>query len=233
MNSIYIKSVTKKYNERVTALNNVSLTINPGEFVVVMGQSGSGKSTLLQAAGLLDTVTSGDIIINGNSVASLNKKQLAEIRMKTIGFVFQAFHLNPNLKAYENVMLPMLINKDYKSKSDMIKESKKLIASVGLEERQDHYPGELSGGEQQRVAIARALANNPDFILADEPTGNLDSKNEQSIFEQLKKLSEDGKGVLVVCHNDAVKEYADKIYIMKDGVLSEEINKEESPGEIK
>lgn len=233
MKSICIKSVTKKYNERVTAMDNVSLTIKPGEFIVVMGQSGSGKSTLLQAAGLLDTISSGDIIINGKSVSTLDKKQLSEIRMKTIGFVFQAFHLNSNLKAYENVMLPMFINKEYKSKTEMIEKAKKLIADVGLEERQDHYPNELSGGEQQRVAIARALANDPDFILADEPTGNLDSKNEKSIFEQLKKLSENGKGVLVVCHNDAVKEYADKIYIMKDGVLSKEFDTEESNGDIK
>lgn len=144
------------------------------------------------------------------------------MRLKTLGFVFQAFHLNPHLRAYENVMLPMLINRDFHSKKEMEARAKELIETVGLKERMNHYPGELSGGEQQRVAIARAMANNPDFILADEPTGNLDSANEQSIFEQLKLLSQGGRGVLVVCHNDAVVEYADRLFNMRDGVMEEQ-----------
>ncbi len=219
--AIELKNITKIYNHRVTALDNVSLTVNSGEFIVVMGQSGSGKSTLLQIAGLLDKSTSGTVLINGRDVSKLDKNQLAEVRKNSLGFVFQAFHLNSHLRLYENVMVPMLINEKYKKKSDMQKKAMELIEKVGLTHRVSHYPSELSGGEQQRVAIARALANDPDFILADEPTGNLDSKNELMIFEELKKLSKSGKGLLVVCHNDAVLDFADKVYIMKDGVLEE------------
>lgn len=221
MNTIELKNVTKIYNDRVTALDNVSLTVNQGEFIVVMGQSGSGKSTLLQIAGLLDVCTSGSVIINGEDVSHLDKNRLADVRMNSLGFVFQAFHLNSHLKLYENIMVPMLINDKFKTKAQMQEKAMQLIETVGLTHRKDHYPSELSGGEQQRVAIARAMANDPDFILADEPTGNLDSKNEIMIFEELKKLSQSGKGVLVVSHNDAVIDFADKVYLMKDGVLGE------------
>ena len=222
MKSICLKNLTKIYNERVTALKNVSLEIDEGKFIVVMGRSGSGKSTLLQMAGLLDAPNSGDVIINGENVSSMNKNQLAQLRMKTIGFVFQAFHLNPQPNAYENVMLPMLINPEYKTKGDIEKRAKELIDKVGLTQRADHYPSELSGGEQQRVAIARALANDPDFILADEPTGNLDSDNEEAIFGILKELSESGKGVMVTSHNESIIDFADEVYYMKDGVLGDE-----------
>lgn len=219
MKSIELKNVSKIYSNGVKALDNVSMKINQGELVVVMGQSGSGKSTFLQIAGLLDVCTDGSVIINGDDVSKLDKNRLADVRMKTLGFVFQAFHLNSHLKAYENVMVPMLINDKYKSMDEMKKKAMELIEKVDLTHRMEHYPSELSGGEQQRVAIARAMANNPDFILADEPTGNLDSKNELMIFEELKKLSVLGKGVLVVSHNDAIIDFADKIYIMKDGKL--------------
>ena len=211
----------RQYNNSVVAVDNVSLTVNQGEFIAVMGQSGSGKSTLLQIAGLLDTCTSGQVIINGNDVSTLDKNALADVRMENLGFVFQAFHLNAHLKLYENVMVPMLINDKFTSMNDMKEQAMRLIDSVGLTNRKEHYPFELSGGEQQRVAIARALANDPDFILADEPTGNLDSKNELMVFEELKKLCYLDKGVLVVSHNDAVIDFADKIYTMKDGVLGE------------
>lgn len=221
MNAIELKEISKIYNNSVVAVDNVSLTVNQGEFIAVMGQSGSGKSTLLQIAGLLDTCTSGQVIINGNDVSTLDKNALADVRMKNLGFVFQAFHLNAHLKLYENVMVPMLINDKFASMNDMKEQAMQLIDSVGLINRKEHYPFELSGGEQQRVAIARALANDPDFILADEPTGNLDSKNELMVFEELKKLCYLGKGVFVVSHNDAVIDFADKIYIMKDGVLGE------------
>jgi ABC-type lipoprotein export system ATPase subunit len=186
-----------------------------------MGSSGSGKSTLLQITGLLDVCTSGSVYINGEDVSKLNSNALADIRQKTIGFVFQSFHLNPNLKLYENVMVPMLINSDFSNKAEIRKKAEELLQMVGLSHRINHYPKEISGGEQQRVAIARALANDPDFILADEPTGNLDSKNENMIFTELKKLTESGKGVLVVCHNQAILDFADKVFIMKDGVLSQ------------
>ena len=221
MNTIELKNVSKIYNNKVTAMDNVSLKLSEGEFIAVMGQSGSGKSTLLQIAGLLDSCTSGEVIINGENVSKLDKNKLADVRMKSLGFVFQAFHLNSHLKVYENIMVPMLINSEFKNKAEMKQRAEELVAIVGLSHRIDHYPTELSGGEQQRVAIARALANNPDFILADEPTGNLDSKNEMMIFEELKKLTKSGKGVLVVSHNDAVIDFADRICIMKDGVLEE------------
>ena len=221
MNAIELKEISKIYNNSVVAVDNVSLTVNQGEFIAVMGQSGSGKSTLLQIAGLLDTCTSGQVIINGNDVSTLDKNALADVRMENLGFVFQAFHLNAHLKLYENVMVPMLINDKFTSMNDMKEQAMRLIDSVGLTNRKEHYPFELSGGEQQTVAIARALANDPDFILADEPTGNLDSKNELMVFEELKKLCYLDKGVLVVSHNDAVIDFADKIYTMKDGVLGE------------
>ena len=221
MNAIELKEISKIYNNSVVAVDNVSLTVNQGNFIAVMGQSGSGKSTLLQIAGLLDTCTSGQVIINGNDISTLDKNALADVRMKNLGFVFQAFHLNAHLKLYENVMVPMLINDKFTSMNDMKEQAMQLIDSVGLTNRKEHYPFELPGGEQQRVAIARALANDPDFILADEPTGNLDSKNELMVFEELKKLCYLGKGVLVVSHNDAVIDFADKIYTMKDGVLGE------------
>lgn len=222
MNSIVAKDLVKIYNQKVTALKEVSITINQGEFIVVMGHSGSGKSTLLQMIGLLDLPTSGSIFINSRDVSKLPKNAVADVRQKSLGFVFQAFHLNPQLKAYENVMLPMLINPEYKNKAEMEKKAKELIDVVGLSERAEHYPRQLSGGEQQRVAVARALANDPDFILADEPTGNLDSENEVVIFTLLKKLAQQGKGIMVVSHNESVLEYADRVYYMKDGVLGDE-----------
>lgn len=224
MKSLCVKNVTKIYNNNVTALKNVSINIKEGEFIVVMGHSGSGKSTLLQMVGLLDSPTDGKIIINSNNISEINKNRIADIRMKTIGFVFQAFHLNPQLKAYENVMLPMLINPAFKNKSEMEEKAKQLIDNVGLSTRATHYPNELSGGEQQRVAIARALANDPDFILADEPTGNLDTDNEEIIFSLLKDLAKNGKGIMVVSHNESIIPYADNIYYMKDGVLGDEKN---------
>lgn len=221
MKSIELNNVVKIYDNKVCALDNVSFKIRQGEFIAVMGQSGSGKSTFLQIAGLLDQCTEGNVVVNGKDVSKIDKKQLAEVRKNTLGFVFQAFHLNAHLKAYENIMVPMLINKNFKNKAEMEEKANELIGVVGLSERKDHYPRQLSGGEQQRVAIARALANDPDFILADEPTGNLDSKNEVMIFEELRKLADSGKGVLVVSHNDAVLNYADKVYIMKDGKMGE------------
>ncbi len=219
--SIVLENVSKIYNQKVTAMDNVNFKIEQGQFKVVMGQSGSGKSTFLQIAGLLDVQTSGKILINDKDMSTASEQELPKIRMENLGFVFQAFHLNPYMKAYENVMLPMLINEKFKNLAQIEKRAKELLELVGLDERMEHYSSELSGGEQQRVAIARALANDPDFILADEPTGNLDSKNEKIIFEVLKDLSKKGKGVLVVSHNDLAREYADKLYVMKDGVMTE------------
>lgn len=221
MNCIELEHVTKIYPNGVKALDDVSLCVTQGEFVVVMGQSGSGKSTLLQAAGLLDVCTSGTVRIRGEDVSQLDKNRLADVRMHSLGFVFQAFHLNAHLRLYENIMVPMLINNRFKNRAEMQEKAMELIEKVGLGHRREHYPSELSGGEQQRVAIARAMANDPDFILADEPTGSLDSRNEQMVFEELKKRAAEGKGVLVVCHNDAVLDFADRVFVMKDGVLGE------------
>lgn len=221
MNTIELRNVSKVYPNGVKAMDGVNLKVTEGEFIAVMGQSGSGKSTLLQVLGLLDKCSDGAVIINGQDVSQLSPNELADVRKKSLGFVFQSFHLNSHMKLYENIMLPLLINDEYKTKAQMKEKALELATLLGLSHRTDHYPGELSGGEQQRVAIARALANNPDFILADEPTGNLDSKNEAMIFSELKKLTALGKGVLVVCHNDAILDFADKVYVMKDGVIKE------------
>lgn len=221
MNTIELRNVSKVYPNGVKAMDGVNLKVTEGEFIAVMGQSGSGKSTLLQVLGLLDKCSDGAVIINGQDVSQLSPNELADVRKKSLGFVFQSFHLNSHMKLYENIMLPLLINDEYKTKAQMKEKALELTTLLGLSHRIDHYPGELSGGEQQRVAIARALANNPDFILADEPTGNLDSKNEAMIFSELKKLTALGKGVLVVCHNDAILDFADKVYVMKDGVIKE------------
>lgn len=187
-----------------------------------MGHSGSGKSTLIQILGLLDNLSSGELYINGKNTNKLTETEKAKIRMKEIGFVFQSFYLNPKLKAIENIMLPMYINEEI-SREDRKSRAKELMKSFGLSNRINHFPRELSGGEQQRVAIARALANNPNYILADEPTGNLDVKNEEIVYKMLKDLSNNGKAVLVVSHSEIIKKYADKVLYMTDGILKEDL----------
>lgn len=219
--SIVLKNGIKEFNlknEKIIALDNVNLEIKPGKMYVIMGHSGSGKSTLIQILGLLDNLTSGELYINGENTFSLSEDKKAEIRMKEIGFVFQSFYLNPKLIAIENVMLPMYINNAI-SKKDRKALALKLLNNFGLYNRINHYPKELSGGEQQRIAIARALANNPSFILADEPTGNLDIKNEKIVYETLKDLTNNGKAVVVVSHNENIKKYADEIWYMDSGKL--------------
>lgn len=218
---IYIKGLTKKYQrnkEDIVALDNINIKFEIGKFYAVMGHSGSGKSTLINIIGLIETATSGQYYLNGKNISDLNENEKANIRAKYFGFIFQDYNLDPNLKAYENVMLPMLIDKKVKNK-DAKEKAIKLLESLDLAHRINHYPKELSGGEQQRVAIARALANNPEIILADEPTGNLDKKNEQKIFSDLKKLSESGKCVIVVSHSLEIKEYADVIFTLEDGTI--------------
>ncbi|MBO5477943.1 MAG: ABC transporter ATP-binding protein [Clostridia bacterium] len=212
---------TKKYklkNETITAMDNVNLEIDMGKLYVIMGHSGSGKSTLIQMLGLLDSLTSGKLYINGDEISNISEDKKAELRKKEIGFVFQSFYLNPKLTALENVMLPMYINEKIKS-SDRREIAEKLLEKLGLENRKTHYPKELSGGEQQRIAIARALANNPNYILADEPTGNLDSENEKNVYRILKELTKEGKAVVIVSHNENIKQYADEIFYMEAGKL--------------
>ncbi len=223
--SIILKNGLKEFSlkdEKIIAMDNVNVEFEAGKLYVIMGHSGSGKSTLIQILGLLDKLTDGRLYINGQEVSSLSENEKADLRMKEIGFVFQSFYLNPKLNALENVMLPMYINKEIDSKDRMPK-ALKLLEQFGLENRKNHYPKELSGGEQQRIAIARALANDPNFILADEPTGNLDAKNEEIVYKTLKELANSGKAVIVVSHNESIKQYADKVLYMDSGRLSDEV----------
>lgn len=222
--SIILKDGFKQFNlknERIVAIDNVNLEIQCGKMYVIMGHSGSGKSTLIQILGLLDNLSGGELHINGKNVSNCTEDEKAYIRMKEIGFVFQSFYLNPKLTAIENVMLPMYINKDIKPK-ERKERALELLKKFKLDNRMDHYPKELSGGEQQRIAIARALANNPTFILADEPTGNLDAKNEEIVYSALKDLANSGKSILVVSHNESIKKYADEIYYMEYGKMRKE-----------
>lgn len=217
-----VKNLVKNYykdNEKIEAVNNISYNFEKGKFYAIMGPSGSGKSTFLHLIGTLDTYDEGSVFINNIDVSSLDDLQLSKIRKEEIGFVFQSFYLNNNMKAYENVIMPIMLDKiPYKDKKE---KGITILNSLGLEKRVNHYPSELSKGECQRVAIARALINNPNIILADEPTGNLDSKNERNIFELLKKLSFEGKCVIVVSHNEEIKKYADVVLKIMDGKLYE------------
>ena len=217
-----VKNLVKNYykdNEKIEAVNNISYNFEKGKFYAIMGPSGSGKSTFLHLIGTLDTYDEGSVFINNIDVSSLDDLQLSKIRKEEIGFVFQSFYLNNNMKAYENVIMPIMLDKiPYKDKKE---KGITILNSLGLEKRVNHYPSELSKGECQRVAIARALINNPNIILADEPTGNLDSKNERNIFELLKKLSLEGKCVIVVSHNEEIKKYADVVLKIRDDKLYE------------
>lgn len=216
-----IKNGYKEYiknKEKIIVLDNINVKFEKGKLYAIMGNSGEGKTTLLNILGTLDTLTKGEVLIDNIKIAELLEKDKAELRMKKIGFVFQEFYLNPNMSVEENIMQPMYINRKYNNKirNERLEE---LIKMMGLEKRKKHYPKELSGGEQQRVAIARAIANNPEIILADEPTGNLDNTNAKKIFELLKQLSVNGKCVLIVSHSNKVKLYADKILILNEGKL--------------
>ncbi|NLC48203.1 MAG: ABC transporter ATP-binding protein [Tenericutes bacterium] len=220
-----ISKVYKKGDKEIIALDNINVSFDNGCFYAIMGRSGSGKSTLISLLGTVDNSFKGTYKLYNRDISLLNDKELALIRMKKIGFIFQDFKLNNNLTAIENVVLPMYINKDIKSK-DRISLAKNLLKIVDLSDREEHFPKELSGGEQQRVSIARALANSPSILLADEPTGNLDEKNEKQIFELLKKLSENGKCIIVVSHSGEIKNYADKIFELKNGMFTGDLNDE-------
>ena len=224
MENKYLKleNICKVYNsktEKVIALNQINYQFEVGKFYAIMGHSGSGKSTLISILGLIDRPSSGKYYLNGENVFKLDDYKLSKLRNKEIGFIFQNFYLDEHLKAYENVMIPMIINENI-PKDDRKNRAITLLKRLNLEKRINHFPKEMSGGEQQRVAIARALANEPNIILADEPTGNLDKKNELMVFEELKNLSLAGKLVIVVSHSDEIKNYADIILELKDGELS-------------
>jgi len=211
--------------ETVKALRSISLTIEKNEFVALMGPSGSGKSTLMNLIGCLDTPTSGNYFLNGNDVSKLNDNQLAEIRNKEIGFIFQTFNLLPRSTALENVTLPLIYAG--MNKARRIELAKKALDNVQLTDRITHKPNELSGGQRQRVAVARALVNDPSIILADEPTGNLDSKTSIEIMGLLEKIHKAGNTIIVVTHEEDIAQHAHRIIRLIDGnVASDEKNKQ-------
>lgn len=217
---MYLENVLKCYvsesGQQVKALNLVTYKFEVGKFYAIMGESGSGKSTLINILGLMDEATKGSVFLDGVDTRKCSDDELCKLRNEKIGFVFQNFYLNNKLTALENVLLPMYINGNV----DLYK-AKDLLKTFNVLDRESHYPYELSGGEQQRVSLARALVNNPKYILADEPTGNLDSKNEDEVFNYLKDISKD-KCVIVVSHNEKIKNYADKVIYLEKGVLKDE-----------
>jgi len=200
----------------VRALRSVDVTINESEFVAIMGASGSGKSTLMNIIGCLDDVTEGNYQLDGSDTNSLNKDQYADIRNQKIGFVFQGFNLLPRTTALENVELPLLYDRKERIKNPR-QQAIKALESVGLADRIDHVPNQLSGGQQQRVAIARALVNDPAIILADEPTGNLDSKTSVEVMSVFQELNEQGKTIILVTHEHDLAQYAKRTIVLRDG----------------
>jgi ABC-type lipoprotein export system ATPase subunit len=214
-----LKNINKKYihnGKEIVVLNNVSLNFEKGKFYAIIGSSGCGKTTLINILGTIGDFSSGEYFIDGENISNYDDNKLSKLRYDNIGYIFQDFYLNNYLTALENVMLPLTIDKKL-NKNDRLKKSVLLLDKVGLLNRRNHFPKELSGGEQQRVCIARALANDPNIILADEPTGNLDKKNEKRIFEILNKLKSEDKCIIVVSHSSVVKKYADVVYEIKNG----------------
>ena len=228
---IDIQGITKTYVNgklSVPVLHGIDLVVNKGDFVSIMGPSGSGKSTFMNILGCLDRPTTGSYRLNGDEVATLSDDELAYVRNKQIGFVFQSFNLLTKLTALENVALPMIyagVNKKMR-----IERATQLLQSVGLGERMDHLPSELSGGQRQRVAIARALANNPAIIMADEPTGNLDSKSTIDVMNIFRGLHNEGRTILLVTHEPDIATYASRNVVLKDGIIVEDsINSNMTP----
>ncbi len=200
----------------VKAVDGIDISIKPGDFVAIMGPSGSGKSTSMNLVGSLDVPTKGHIYLDNEDISLLSESELSQIRGKKIGFIFQNFNLIPNLTVKENIMLPMMFQGTDIYEREAI--AKKLLEKVDLADREDHYPNQISGGQMQRVAIARALANDPEVILADEPTGNLDTKTGIKVMEFLKKLNSEGKTIIMVTHEpELAEEYADVVYWLRDG----------------
>jgi putative ABC transport system ATP-binding protein len=218
---IDIRDVWKIYkigDVEVAALRGLNFSVKKGEFVSIMGPSGSGKSTCVNMVGALDIPTRGHIYLDCKDISKMHESDLAQIRGRKIGFIFQQFNLIPTLTALENVMLPMMFQN--KPKNERLERGKHLLEIVGLGDRMYHKPNELSGGQQQRVAIARSLSNDPEVVLADEPTGNLDSRTGHQVIEMLTKLHEDeGKTIIMVTHDSEVAEHADRVEFLKDGQI--------------
>lgn len=215
-----LKNVSKTYqigDQKIHALKNVSFDIHRGDFISIVGKSGSGKSTLMHIIGLLDTPSSGEVILNGKNVTKYEEKYLAQVRNEEIGFVFQAFNLLSRATALENVMLPLSYSKI--PKNQWQKKSEEMLELVDLKERMLNKSNELSGGQKQRVAIARALINNPSIILADEPTGNLDSKTGQEIIKKFIELNKSGKTIILVTHDNDLAKIAKEVFTIKDGEI--------------
>ncbi len=222
---IEVINVKKSYflgDTEVPILRDINLEVFEGEFLAIMGPSGSGKSTLMNLIGFLDRPTEGKIMIKGLDVNKLSDKEVARLRGLEIGFVFQIFNLIPRLTALENVELPTYAN--VRNGVDVRKRAKELLEQVGLDDRMHHKPGELSGGQSQRVAIARALINDPAILLADEPTGNLDSKTGCEILNMFTKLNEDGRTIVMITHDPEIAKYADRIVLVKDGIIQNNPN---------
>ena len=221
-----IKSI-RNGTRTVDILRGISFDVQPGEFVAIVGSSGSGKSTLLGLLAGLDTPTSGDVTLQGTAISYLPEDQLAEVRGKLIGFVFQSYQLIPTLTALENVLLPHELNAPAREQAAGLRRAKELLAAVGLSERADHYPVQLSGGEQQRVALARAFILRPPIVLADEPTGNLDSRNGEQVMRLLLDLNRsEGTTLVLVTHDPAVAGNAGRVLTMRDGEVISDVRAE-------
>jgi putative ABC transport system ATP-binding protein len=221
---IETKNIAKRYimgTEKIDALKDVTITIKKGEYVAFMGPSGSGKSTLMNIIGCLDSPSSGTYILNNKDVSGMSENELAEVRNKEIGFVFQTFNLLPRQSSLENVALP-LIYAGY-SKAARTEKAQAVLASVGLGERSQHKPNELSGGQRQRVAVARALVNDPSILLADEPTGNLDTKTSYEIMQLFHEIYEKGNTIIMVTHEEDIANYAHRIIRLRDGLIESDL----------
>ena len=218
---IHLEKISRIYeigNQSIHALDDVDLDIAAGEFVAIMGRSGSGKSTLLNMLGCMDRPDSGEYLLDNNKISDMDDDELSAVRNRYMGFVFQSFHLLPRLTTLENVLLPRRYHVDGVRDSDRLK-AKEILAQVDLEDRMEHKPNELSGGQRQRVAIARSLINDPKVLLADEPTGNLDSSTSDAIMSLLKKLNENGQTIVMVTHEPEIAESAKRKIFMRDGKI--------------